>query len=105
MEDETSPQLTPEASFDSIATNKNIHDSVEKINPTGENSEKISHSVSSRIVFGTPANTVGVKERVKGVIEKVKNCLQKRKKRKPIHADGCTSPHQYARSDSRYGFQ
>ena len=43
-----------------------IPDSVEKINPTGENSEKISRSVSPRIVFGTPANTVGVKERVKG---------------------------------------
>lgn len=47
-----------------------IPDSSEKINPSDENSEKVSRSVSSRIVFGTPANTVGVMANAKGALDK-----------------------------------
>ena len=42
----------------------------------------IRYSVSSRIVFGTPANTVGVKERAKGVIEKVKGIVTDKAERR-----------------------
>ena len=44
--------------------------------------EDISRSVSSRIVFGTPANTVGVKDRAKGVIEKVKGIVTDKAERR-----------------------
>jgi hypothetical protein len=44
--------------------------------------DDIRRSVSSRIVFGTPANTVGVKDRAKGVIEKVKALASDKAERK-----------------------
>ncbi len=65
-----------------IDANISIPDSSSKINPTDENSEKISHSVSSRIVFGTPANTVGVKDRAKGALDKVKGIVTDKAERR-----------------------
>lgn len=45
-------------------------------------SDDISRSISSRIVFGTPANTVGVRERAKGVVEKVKGIITDKEERR-----------------------
>jgi hypothetical protein len=71
-----------ENSSNTTDSSKSIPDSSEKNNPSDENFEKISHSVSSRIVFGTPANMVGVMAKAKGVIEKVKGVVTDKAERK-----------------------